>query len=151
PVRGVLAKRFRQELGINLIAWNLAKFKGKSGFAAQTEEAKGRAKKINNAESKTTNNAVTENLNEGVEATRELEEAAADSDKEAQAALKNGGVVQTAQEAATASVKKSGLDTVTGYVNPAAGIGMAACIVYDGSLKNSGSTIDQQTTQAVAS
>ncbi len=144
-IRGSVARSIRQELGINLIAWTLGKYKGKSEAQARLVEAREKAAVID--EKAPVNDAVTSSTKEAVDdATNETKDTLAD-DTKLQQTINNGGIASTVKKAIADALAKSGLQTAVSIVNPIYGIAMPMCIVYDGSLNHSGGTINTQTRQ----
>ena len=146
-IRGSVAKQLRQKLGISLLAWNLAKFKGKNAEAAQIEETQERVKKVDGPTKTAVNDATTEAVKDGVDAARQAEEQTAESAGDTKAAIKAGGIVSSVQKALASAVEFTNVDKALAVANPIYGAAMNICIVYDGSMEHSGPIVDQQSAQ----
>lgn len=145
-IRGQVAKKIRQELGINLIAWTLGKYKGKTEAQARLEEARQKAAAIDE-KTPVTDDSVTSTNKEAVEKAQEETKKVLADDKLLQQTVDNGGIATSVKSAISDALAKSGLQEAVSIANPIYGVAMPMCIVYDGSLNHSGGTIDTQTTQ----
>jgi hypothetical protein len=147
-IRGSVAKKIRQELGINLVAWTLGKFQGKDAQQARLEEARQKAATID--EKTPPNDAVLSSNKEAISDAEEATQETLKDDKKLQAAINNNGVSTSVKDAISKAIAKTPLQDVVGVINPIYGVAVPVCIVYDGSLDHSGPTIDNQTRQQVA-
>jgi hypothetical protein len=152
-VRSSAAKDIRQELGISLVAWYVGKFTGKTPEQARQIEELSKVEAIDQpVAADTTKTGVIRNANGAAQSTEQgmLTEAEGGNFADLQAAIDNGGISQKILDAITAQLSVSGFQTAIGLINPIYKVAMPICIVYDGSLDNSGSTIDNQTRQQQA-
>ncbi|MEO8104916.1 MAG: hypothetical protein ABI602_01100 [Candidatus Saccharibacteria bacterium] len=151
-IRGVVAKDIRQQLGISLTAWTLAKFKGLTPEEARIEATRQRATAVDEKVKIKPSRAATASAEESAAAARDAESAAlkAADGKELTAAVKNNGVLTTVKEAIGSSVKDTPLKATVEIINPIYAVALPICIVYDGSMDKAGPTIDNQTTQQQA-
>jgi hypothetical protein len=144
-IRSSVAKNIRQELGINLVAWTLGKYKGKNEAQARLEEARQKAAVID--EKAPVNDAVTSSTKDAVDKATNETKAVLNDPTKLQQVINSGGIATTVRSVISSVLAGSGLQAVVSFVNPVYGIAMPICIVYDGSLNHSGSTIETQTRQ----
>jgi endonuclease/exonuclease/phosphatase family metal-dependent hydrolase len=137
--RGLVAKEIRARLGISLTAWAIAKYKNLSEQKAALQEARDAHARINTPDPEEPTTASLKDAKDKVQA---AEEKGIASDTELPKIIANGGRDTNVEQVMADSVKTSGFDTALGVVNPAYAIATPACIVFDGSLDHSGSTID---------
>lgn len=146
-VRGLGMRSLRQELGISLIAWHLDKLKGKTPAEARVIVAQ---ETYNNVDKplNPSNPAAAESTRRLAEDAKAAERASVADPKQMQNIIDHPNepvpsvlnVLKTAfQESAAASAFK----TFLGFINPIYAIAAPVCMVYEGSLQNNGSTINQ--------
>jgi hypothetical protein len=152
-IRSSAAKDIREKLGISLVAWVVGKYTGKTPAQARIVEEEEKAQAIDEpVEPETLVTGPLEDATSGAETAEEnaLSQAAAGNTAELQGAIDNNGVLQSMLDAISNALSGSGLKTFVSIINPAYAVAMPVCIVYDGSLNNSGATIDNQTRQQQA-
>lgn len=146
-VRGQVAKRIRQQLGIGLVAWTLGKYSGKTEAKARLQVARDMYEKM---KARNLDTPVSEPIKKGVETATEAAEETINDDKKLQATINNGGASPGVKSAITKALQATKVTTALKFANPVYAMAMPACIIYDGSLENSGPTIDNQTRQQQA-
>lgn len=140
-VRGQVAKKIRQELGISLIAWTAGKYTGKTADKARLIQERDVYKAV--ADEKV-DPLKTSPLKNAAEQGKEAEKQSVNNDEKLRTAIANGGLVDDSVAAIEKNVTGSAFKDALGIVNSTYGVAMASCIVYDGSLTQSGPTIDSQ-------
>ena len=147
-IRSSAVKDIREELGINLAAFKIGEFLGKDPAQARLGEEKAKVNAID--QSVAPDNAVTQDIKSGDAAAEEAETKAVSSPAQLEDAIQNGGFIQNIITSIENAIKGSSLKSVISAINPAYAVAMPVCIIYDGSLDNSGGTIDNQTRQQQA-
>ncbi|MDB5170374.1 MAG: hypothetical protein JWO35_68 [Candidatus Saccharibacteria bacterium] len=141
-IRGKVAAQIRKELGIGLVAWNVGKYKGKS-------EAKARLVLEREARSKIAANgtqpALSKSTQQAIDDADKAAKETIQNDEDLKRMIANGGSDPKVQEAIEKSVTPNNASKALSIVNPVFGPSLAVCIVYDGSLTNSGPTINNAT------
>lgn len=142
-VRGQVAKKIRQELGIGLVAWTAGKYAGKDAAKARLQVERDANKAIAKegiTPSKTsTVNAATEEVDK-------IKKEVLASDEKLTTTINNGGLSPEVVDAVEKGVVPSGFQTTVAFLNSTYAVALAGCIIYDGSLTQSGPTIDAATT-----
>ena len=151
-VRGVVAKNIRQELGISLTAWTLAKLKGMTPEEVRVETNRQRATAVDEKTKLNVEKAATASNAEAEEKARIAQKTALEAadGKELSAAIKSNGVLASVKNAIGSAVENTPLKTSVEILNPIYAVALPICIVYDGSMDKAGPTIDNQTTQQQA-
>ena len=152
-IRSSAAKDIRQKLGIGLVAWYVGKFTGKTPAQARQIEELSKVETIDQSvAADTTKTSKLKNAeNAGQTTEQQMLTAAKNGDfADLQTVIDNRGIPQKILDAITAQMTVSGFQTALSYISPIYGAAMPICIVYDGSLENSESTIDNQTRQQQA-
>lgn len=154
--RARIASQVRQELNISLVAWAIGKYAGKDlpKSAAQLEEeaynvAKGSQAPNNPKVPDTINKAAAEGdaaiAHElSTELGAQTLASQADSGQLPDSAI---NAIDSVITAGALSSVESALQTVISIINPIYAVATPLCLIYDGSLTNSGSTIDNQSQQ----
>jgi hypothetical protein len=144
-VRSLVASKIRQQLGIGLIAWTLGKFAGKSPPDAQVVLDQQATTDVSNSGPKI-------EITEPVEEARTSEvNAATQGNLDAlsppivKQTEKAGGVDVYVNAAINNPLEDNLFKDAVGLVNPLYAVAVPVCIIYDGSLDSSGSTINNQT------
>ena len=146
--RSSAAADFREQANIGLVAWTAARlsdFLGKSPADARVLQQKALVDDID-APVKP-DPGIDSELNTGESNVENAANATEQSDASIKTEIDNGGVDPAVEAALTSSTANTALSTVVGAANPIYKIAMPLCIVYDGSLENSGTTIDNATAQ----
>lgn len=138
-VRSATSIVFRQKAGLTIGGWILDKFTAKNANpdVVNSQEEQAVVNNANPAESNTT----TELVKDGEEAVKEGDRIAAEDAKQTAANLAKGGVNQTTLDKLLAATNTVG-DKVLSFANPIYGIAVPICILYDGSVIQSGPPID---------
>jgi hypothetical protein len=145
-IRGVTENRLRQEAGISLTAWVVSKFQGDSPTQAELEQAREAYAAIDQ-EQQASRIPTTEDLRDAVNTVDQETTADVASDSKLLQILNNGGVDPAVSTTLQNAFSSSVVTKALGALNPVVGVGLPLCIIYDGSLENSGPTIDEQTTE----
>jgi hypothetical protein len=171
--RAKIASKIRQELDISLTAWIAGRFAGKSGDAAdaelqrqETAASQGKQLSLFDDDGGDPKTAAENNTPEtatgassGIDdaakdvATAQQETLYNESSAEATAANPNKtpDLVAKALDKDASAAAVSGLQGAIGriisFINPVYKWGVPLCLIYDGSLQQSGPTIDEQSAQ----
>ncbi len=140
--RGLVAKQIRKELGIGLVAWSVGKYTGKSEAKARLAVEREANRKI---AAKGIAPAHAQPIKDAVAAAADEDAKALASDKNLQKVIDNGGSNPATEVAIEEKVAPTTFQKVIGTANSAYAVAIAACIIYDGSLTDSGPTINSQT------
>jgi endonuclease/exonuclease/phosphatase family metal-dependent hydrolase len=147
-VRGIVNSKLRKQLGINYIAWKAGQYKGKTAEQVRIAEEQANAKAV---ATKDTTKPVTQQLaNDVDDAEKAQEDTINDPDKVKQA-IANDGVSSEVAEAVDKVGKGSAFKTVLGFLSAPYAIAVPVCIVYDGSIDNSASTVDADSARQIKS
>lgn len=149
-IRGIVAQKVRNALGIGLSGLALSKFKGETSDEARVTAAQQQGETIDENTKTTPDTSASDADSEAVSSAKSAEETALQSDSAVKDAINNQGIIKSVQDAIGSAVAKTPLKTVVGAVSPFYNVALPICLVYDGSLDNSGSTIDNQTAQQQA-
>jgi hypothetical protein len=153
--RARIAAEIRERLGIGLVAWDTARYAGKS---EETADGLIEQKSLSVAEGSEdpTNSDVPSNVNDTAkQAQTDVNSAVNDPSQLSQIVQSGGaGLPQTAvndiNQAFTVAVFSSIsslLNKVASLINPVFKYATPLCLIFDGSLVNSGSTMDNQSNQ----
>lgn len=152
--RAKVASQIRQELGISLTAWLAGKYSGKSqaDAAAQVEED---TLAVAEGSENPTNSNVAGRVNDAATSAKSAEDAAVQDPKKLADIVNSGGAIpsdvidsiNSSFSTALFSSVQSFISNIVGLVNPVYKYATPLCLIYDGSLVNSGPTIDNQSQQ----
>ncbi len=143
-IRGQIAKQIRKELGISLIAWTAAKYAGKSEAKAKLQIERDANKAIAEPGRESARTATINDATEEVDKTKQ--EVLADDTKLTTATSKeNGGLAPEVVDTIENKTTLTGFQSTVAFANSSYAAALAACIIYDGSLTESGPTIDAAT------
>jgi hypothetical protein len=146
--RSAAASDFREQADIGLVAWTAARlsnFLGKTPAQARVLQEKDLSTDIDAAVKPDPgidtelNNA--ENNVEGAAKTTQQSNTAIETE------IANGGSDPAVESTLASSIASTGISAAVGVLNPIYKVAMPVCIVFDGSLDNSGGTIDNATNQ----
>jgi hypothetical protein len=141
-IRGKTEKLARKKAGIGLVAWSVGKYLGKD--ADQAELALNR-ETYEREHNPNTEHSLVPTTDETIQAASDSEKASLGSDPELKAAIKNGGVFKKTADVINQKIEGLTAKSVLKTANPAFGVALSACTIYDASLSQSGPTIDAQT------
>jgi hypothetical protein len=144
--RAQVASEIRQQLDVNLVAWNIAKFQGKDQNAADAEEQQlsfdfgegsaqpsgpyaSQAEKLNQTEAADAQDPAT-SINPN------------------QLSLDLGKSLEQSIPSTAFSSFQSFISTILKFINPIYAIATPVCLIYDGSIQSSQGSIDYQSQQA---
>ncbi len=147
-IRGSIGNNLRKQLGISLVAWNVGKYQGKSDADAKLQMERDAREKIK-AGSNIQNPKVSDATNQAAEDANNAEEKALADDKSGKAIADSPNEVPTevvkSLETSFSSTTLSGITKqIISFVNPVYAVATPVCMVYEGSLQNSGPTINEQ-------
>ncbi len=147
-VRGQIGRSLRQQLGIGLVAWNVGKYSGKTTKESKVlieQDARARIK----GGSTVVNPKVTDEINKTAQDADAAEKAALDDPVKAKAIIADpNSVPPDVSKVLDNAFNENAMKSVTGFLNPVYAIATPLCIVYEGSLVNSGPTINEQSAQS---
>ncbi|MCA9325742.1 peptidoglycan DD-metalloendopeptidase family protein [Candidatus Saccharibacteria bacterium] len=138
-IRGQVMKRLRSELGVGLIAWTASRFVGKDAKASQLELNKQIAEKVITPDEETPKSAMVRDASEKAQA---AQQEVLDDPKLLEDCIQKGGDCRTVTQAVDKSIAESNFKKVLAFANPVYAALTPICIVYEGSLTNSGGSID---------
>ncbi len=143
-VNSKTANIYRKALKVPRVAWKAGQYSGASPQEADRAVVRAGAKVVDDATSESKLQSKTTAITDGSEDVKEARVAALAVDAVVDDAIKNkGGVLQPVKDA----VNKVGDDSLfqkgLAAVNPIYAVATPICIVYDGSVSNSGPTIDR--------
>jgi hypothetical protein len=144
-VRSATAKEIRERLDIGLIAWTIGKYTGKNAEQARIQQGQDLDTDVGGQGTPST--AVTPPVANTENAIASEEAAAATDPTQIGEAIANDGILPSVKATISTALQKSGIADVVGFINPLYAISLPVCIVFDGSMEQSGSSIDNQTTQ----
>ncbi len=147
-VRGAVDNSMRKKLGIGLVAWNVGKYLGKNDNAALQELTKDKITIIE--EGAPASDAATQAIKDAEAAAKAEEAKVAGDPTLLDKAIADGGFIQSESAAVDKTLADSGFKELLGALDPLYAVAMPICIVYDGSLEGSGSTIDNNLRQSEA-
>lgn len=148
-VRSAAAAKFRDQVGLRLTAWDQAAFVGKDAKQARLLEARQKGNAIDDTAT-AADNATTEQISDTVSAVKDAEQQVMQDDSKLQQAIDNQGMAQSIDEAIANGVKESWTTDVIGFVDPLYSIAVPICIVYDGSVVQSGPTMKNAINEQLA-
>jgi hypothetical protein len=144
-IRSSVASDIRQQLGIDLEAWTLGSFLGKTPSDAQVAVDQAAF----NAESETSTPQPADEAVSGFESTEAQAAAEAKTDASIPQVVKtieaDNGVDQNVVNIFKSVVTNDAMQKVIGFINPLYSIALPMCIIYDGSMDQSGPTINNET------
>lgn len=141
-VRSSALKEARQRAGINLIAWKVGQFKGMSAENARLEQARINYRAVTGEVDPIPSRTAA--INDATKSAREMQRERISNDASLNEMLKNSGADTKTAEVLDDALKPTAAITAVGFLNPAYAIGVPACIIYEGSLQDSGPTINAQ-------
>ncbi len=140
-IRGIVAQRIRQELGISLVAWTVGKYQGKNQEEADLQQDRDAVDDINEPPE----TSKTSQLNNAEQSAEDELDQTVQSNTALAAAESNGGNPQSVIQAVEKGADTGGLlGSVAGTVSSIYAIAMPVCIIYDGSLDSNGPTMNDQ-------
>ncbi len=140
-IRGQIARKIRQELGISLVAWRIADYANKKEAKAKLQAERDAYKAIAEPGHEP---ALTATINDATEKVDEDTKAIVTDDAQlAEATNKeNGGLSPKIIADIEDKTTLTGFQNTVAFANSSYAAALAACIIYDGSLTQSGGTID---------
>jgi hypothetical protein len=145
-IRGAVANNLRQQAGISLTGLLISKFQGDDPDKAALELDRQAYADITH-EQQAAAIPKTQDLRDAAQQAQQQEQQDVSNPSTLQKILDNGGVDPAVSAILQKAFASSTLQSILGVVSPVVQIGMPVCIIYDGSLSNSGPTIDQQMTE----
>lgn len=146
-IRGGTSSLIRREIGINLIGWHLDKFKDvKTPKAALLEETLQTAEAVDKGVI-VPDNTTTSQIKNGVNDAKTAEAATLADPVALQAAINNNGIPVAVDKAITSATESTFATSALEFANPLFAIAMPICIVFDGSVQQSGPAITDQSNQ----
>ena len=173
--RARVASKIRQDLGISLTAWVAGRFAGKSSTdaevaieqdaynvaqqgSASTITSAGSAGATTTSTTGTTGGSSNSTLNSTAQQAKAAENAQVNDAAQVKASiLPNTNSLPSSVQTVLNGLKDSAfslsgiIPAIIGFINPFYKIAVPLCLVYDGSLTQSGPTIDTQNTQTARS
>jgi hypothetical protein len=140
-VRGQVARQIRKELGINLIAWSVGKYAGKTESEARLVQERDAHRAIAGKE---VTPSVTPGIQDAEEDVKNTHDANIQDDAKLQQIIDDSGVDKEAVAVIDKHVSSGVFTTAVGVLNPTFSIALGGCTIYDGSLTQSGPTIESQ-------
>jgi Sec-independent protein translocase protein TatA len=146
-IRLGVAAELRQQLNLSLSGFVLGLFKNATGDPQQAlfDENEYKAKDIDQAAT-VPDNAKTDQIANTEQEVDKAEQLTLFDHNDLEKAINNGGVPPSVPKILSADVPDA-LDKAVSIVNPIYGVAVPLCIVYDGSVSQSGPTIDNQAAQ----
>jgi cation transport regulator ChaB len=143
-----VAYELREQLGISLKGLTLGLFKNDANDPekALIDENKDKESFIDEGATEP-DSAATEEIKDTDSAAESAEQQTLSSDSAVEAAINNDGVSPRVLTAIRNGISSDLTKDVLGYVNPIYGVATPLCIIYDGSVQQSKSSIDNQTAQ----
>jgi hypothetical protein len=124
----------------------VSKFQGEKPEQAELEQAREAYAAIDQ-EQQASRIPVTQDLRDATTQVDQETQADVASNSKLAQILAKGGVDPAVSATLESAFSSNILTTALSVANPIVAVGMPLCIVYDGSLENSGPTIDEQTTE----
>jgi hypothetical protein len=152
--RARFAAAIRSELDISLVAWETGKYLGKSEADADGQVEKDTLNVAEGSEDPT-NSAVPSNVNSAAEDAKSATDSAVQDPAKLADIVNSGGQLPTdlinslnnSFPTSVFSSVESTISEIVGLANPVYKFAVPLCLIYDGSLQNSGPTIDNQDAQ----
>lgn len=150
-IRVGVAAQLRKELNVSLTGLILGLFKDSPNDPAKAllEETRDKEQYIDDT-SKVPDNAVTDEIKNAESDAKTEEAEAVSNDTSLEATINNDGVVPGVTAAIQKDTASTAVSTAVGFIDPLYTIATPVCIIYDGSVQQSGPTIDNQTAQQEA-
>lgn len=142
-VRGQVSKNIRKELGVGLVAWKVGEYTGKKPEAARLQTERNFNKAARGAAS-ALDDIKSSQIAAGAKAAAAAETEAVAKDGSLRNIINNNGNINSVKSTIDKSVQSSWYQTGLSWVNPVYAVATPICIVYEGSVHQSGPTIDQQ-------
>jgi hypothetical protein len=149
-VSGLVPRELRSELDIGWVAWNIGKYTGKSQTAAD-EQVEDDTNKAAQGNQDPTNSNVPDKVNDEAKTAEGIEQGDLASASGAASIVKTGGaipgnVLSSINNEFTTALFTS-IEGFISLINPIYKYATPLCLIYDGSLQNSGPTIDNENQQ----
>lgn len=150
-VRGKVAKQIRQQLGISLIAWKVGKYQGKTDAEARALITQDTYHAVSGNDPVTNPKVSSQEINQTAEDVKAAQTAAVDSPEGIKAIVEAPnelpqGVIDALEKSSVSSLGGA-VKAAIGFANPLYAVAVPVCLIYDGSLEKSGSTINTQNAQ----
>jgi len=140
-IRYFVANNIRKQLGIGLVAWTLGSLQGKSEAEADLQINRD---SYNAVDDPNPESSVVSSISDAESQVASKTSQDVLSDSGLKQIIANGGYDPNTTAILNNAVSNDALSTVVGALNPAYQIAVPACIIYEGSLDESGPTINAQ-------
>jgi hypothetical protein len=148
-VRGQIGRSLRQQLGIGLVAWNIGKYSAKTTEESKILIEQDARERIKGGSSVVNPKLTDGKINETAQQADAAEKAALDDPVKAAAIVADpNSVPPDVTKVLDTAFNENAMKSITGFLSPIYAIATPLCIVYDGSLVNSGPTINEQSAQS---
>lgn len=150
-IRGRVADQIRKQLGISLVAWEIAKYQGLKDADAKALLQKETYARTTANDPVTNPKASVKEINQTAESIKSTETALLNDPIKIKEVVNHPNQlppeVVAALEKSSVSTLSNAVHTAVGIANPIYAVAVPVCLIYDGSLSKSGSTINTQNDQ----